>query len=244
MLLCFSWNINMCVTERQNTTNRNLNIACRFLKETPLCWIWCYLCTIFTGRHGEQLVILVFFPAALCSAFQVLGGVLHILHNNSCHVEMCVVSWPTFTSAICYCHKQVWHTGIKITCRLLQPGLLMSVSACEAFQQQHELRDDSWRMHRLHQEPRNSEKSAAKWEGRQLEEQTHIQRWWERIKAKWMKKIQKWCVCWIHLLLFLWDFLKIRNIKNITRLIPFSTYWNLLNTYISVCLRTVCPLMI
>ncbi|KAG8002741.1 Glycine N-acyltransferase [Nibea albiflora] len=58
------------------------------------------------GRDGEQLVILVFFPAALCSAFQVLGGVLHILHNNSCHLEMCVDSWPTFTTAICYRQKQ------------------------------------------------------------------------------------------------------------------------------------------
>ncbi|KAE8293357.1 hypothetical protein D5F01_LYC08468 [Larimichthys crocea] len=36
----------------------------------------------------------------------VLGGVLHILHNNSCHLEMCVDSWPTFTTAICYRQKQ------------------------------------------------------------------------------------------------------------------------------------------
>ncbi|XP_071332076.1 glycine N-acyltransferase-like protein 2 isoform X2 [Trachinotus anak] len=36
----------------------------------------------------------------------VLGGVLHILHNNLCHLEMCVDSWPTFTTAICYRQKK------------------------------------------------------------------------------------------------------------------------------------------
>ncbi|GLD45948.1 glycine N-acyltransferase-like protein 2 [Lates japonicus] len=37
---------------------------------------------------------------------RVLGGVLHILHNNPCHLELCVDSWPTFTTAICYRQKQ------------------------------------------------------------------------------------------------------------------------------------------
>ncbi|KAI3356831.1 hypothetical protein L3Q82_003482 [Scortum barcoo] len=37
---------------------------------------------------------------------RVLGGVLLILHNNSCRLEMCVDSWPIFTTAICYSQKQ------------------------------------------------------------------------------------------------------------------------------------------
>lgn len=65
------------------------------------------LCGIFICRDGRQLVILVFYPAALFSALQALGGVLHILHNNSCHLEMFFDSWPTFTTAICYRQKQV-----------------------------------------------------------------------------------------------------------------------------------------
>ncbi|KAL6119789.1 uncharacterized protein ACO6RY_04295 [Pungitius sinensis] len=43
---------------------------------------------------------------ALCGACQVLRAVLHILHNNLCHLEVCVDSWPTFTTAICYRQKQ------------------------------------------------------------------------------------------------------------------------------------------
>ncbi|KAK1898571.1 putative glycine N-acyltransferase-like protein 1B [Dissostichus eleginoides] len=45
----------------------------------------------------------------LPQSITVLGGVLHILHNNPCHPEMCVDSWPTFTIAICYRQKQVAH---------------------------------------------------------------------------------------------------------------------------------------
>uniref|UniRef100_A0A667WI68 Glycine N-acyltransferase-like protein n=1 Tax=Myripristis murdjan TaxID=586833 RepID=A0A667WI68_9TELE len=51
------------------------------------------------------------FPAALSSVLQVLGGVLHILHNNCCHLEMCVDSWPTFS-----------HTETKMTYGLFQIG--------------------------------------------------------------------------------------------------------------------------
>ncbi|XP_060913217.1 glycine N-acyltransferase-like protein Keg1 [Labrus mixtus] len=72
----------------------------------------------------------------LPQSINVLGGVLHILNNNSCHLEMCVDSWPTFTAAICYRQKQVEHTGTKITYRLLRRGQLICVSACEAFQPQ------------------------------------------------------------------------------------------------------------
>lgn len=38
----------------------------------------------------------------LPQSISVLGGLLHILQNNACHLKMCVDSWPTFTTAICY----------------------------------------------------------------------------------------------------------------------------------------------
>uniref|UniRef100_A0A8C9X8A8 Glycine N-acyltransferase-like protein n=1 Tax=Sander lucioperca TaxID=283035 RepID=A0A8C9X8A8_SANLU len=63
---------------------------------------------------SSSLLFWSFFPAALCSAFQVLGGALHILHNNLCHLEMCVDSWPTFTTAICY--RQKHSEGIPDIC--------------------------------------------------------------------------------------------------------------------------------
>ncbi|KAF3860330.1 hypothetical protein F7725_000585 [Dissostichus mawsoni] len=53
-----------------------------------------------------------------------MGGVLHILHNNPCHPEMCVDSWPTFTTAIVTV-KNRWLIGTKKTYGLLQSGLLM-----------------------------------------------------------------------------------------------------------------------
>lgn len=78
--------------------------------EYSLC---CYLCAVFICRDGERLVILVFFlyflpPFVL---FKVVGGVLLILHNKSCRLEMCVDSWPTFAAAICYRQEQEWHTA-------------------------------------------------------------------------------------------------------------------------------------
>uniref|UniRef100_A0A671TKR8 Glycine N-acyltransferase-like protein n=1 Tax=Sparus aurata TaxID=8175 RepID=A0A671TKR8_SPAAU len=48
----------------------------------------------------------------------VLGGVLHIPHNNSCQLEMCVDSWPTFTTAICCRQKQVY---LSLTVSLSNP---------------------------------------------------------------------------------------------------------------------------
>uniref|UniRef100_A0A667WWK9 Glycine N-acyltransferase-like protein n=1 Tax=Myripristis murdjan TaxID=586833 RepID=A0A667WWK9_9TELE len=62
---------------------------------------------IFSCKNGKQLVILV---------SSVLGGVLHILHNNCCHLEMCVDSWPTFSAAICYSQKQVYTEVISDIC--------------------------------------------------------------------------------------------------------------------------------
>uniref|UniRef100_A0A672YWT9 Glycine N-acyltransferase-like protein n=1 Tax=Sphaeramia orbicularis TaxID=375764 RepID=A0A672YWT9_9TELE len=47
---------------------------------------------------------------------KVLGGVLHILHNNPCHLEVCVDSWPTFSTAICYRQKQVYSMVIPDIC--------------------------------------------------------------------------------------------------------------------------------
>lgn len=75
---------------------------------SPLNLVSIVVCVPFSSAETcKPLVILVIFPAALCSVFQVLGGVLHILHNNSYHLEMCVDSWPTFSTAICYRQKQV-----------------------------------------------------------------------------------------------------------------------------------------
>uniref|UniRef100_A0A667WWK5 Glycine N-acyltransferase-like protein n=1 Tax=Myripristis murdjan TaxID=586833 RepID=A0A667WWK5_9TELE len=65
-------------------------------------------CSIVLQKWQAACYFSVFcFPAALSSVLQVLGGVLHILHNNCCHLEMCVDSWPTFSAAICYSQKQV-----------------------------------------------------------------------------------------------------------------------------------------
>ncbi|KAM9855215.1 glycine N-acyltransferase-like [Aulostomus maculatus] len=42
----------------------------------------------------------------LPQAISVFGGLLHILHKNSCHLEICVDSWPKFTTVICFRQEQ------------------------------------------------------------------------------------------------------------------------------------------
>ncbi|XP_066546981.1 glycine N-acyltransferase-like protein 3 [Amia ocellicauda] len=36
----------------------------------------------------------------------VYGGLVHIMNNNRCHLEMCVDSWPNFSTVICRRQKQ------------------------------------------------------------------------------------------------------------------------------------------
>ncbi|XP_054626826.1 glycine N-acyltransferase-like protein 1 [Dunckerocampus dactyliophorus] len=43
----------------------------------------------------------------LPQSINVLGGLFHILDDNMFQLEMCVDSWPTFSTAICYGQKQV-----------------------------------------------------------------------------------------------------------------------------------------
>ncbi|XP_077375724.1 glycine N-acyltransferase-like protein [Festucalex cinctus] len=40
-------------------------------------------------------------------SINVLGGLLHILQNNTFQLKMCVDSWPTFSTAICYRQNQI-----------------------------------------------------------------------------------------------------------------------------------------
>ncbi|XP_057707122.1 glycine N-acyltransferase-like protein 3 isoform X2 [Corythoichthys intestinalis] len=42
----------------------------------------------------------------LPQSINVLGGLLHILQNNVFQMKMCVDSWPTFSTAICYHQNQ------------------------------------------------------------------------------------------------------------------------------------------
>ncbi|XP_077419623.1 glycine N-acyltransferase-like protein 3 [Vanacampus margaritifer] len=40
-------------------------------------------------------------------SINVLGGLLHMLQNNTFQLKMCVDSWPTFSTAICYRQNQI-----------------------------------------------------------------------------------------------------------------------------------------
>ncbi|XP_066546852.1 glycine N-phenylacetyltransferase isoform X2 [Amia ocellicauda] len=42
----------------------------------------------------------------LPQSMSVYGGLLHIMNNNRCHLEMCVDSWPDFSTVICRRQKQ------------------------------------------------------------------------------------------------------------------------------------------
>ncbi|XP_066546830.1 glycine N-acyltransferase [Amia ocellicauda] len=44
----------------------------------------------------------------------VYGGLLHIMNNNRCHLEMCVDSWPDFSTVICRRQKRVLSSHHKM----------------------------------------------------------------------------------------------------------------------------------
>ncbi|XP_067095223.1 glycine N-acyltransferase-like [Osmerus mordax] len=65
----------------------------------------------------------------LTQSVTVLGGVLHILHNNPCHLELCVDSWPIFSTVICYRRKQAIINCLPDICTIftLSPDTLRTM---------------------------------------------------------------------------------------------------------------------
>lgn len=130
-ILFFLLNINICVIVRQKTT------LCLMKCATLLNIVFSVICVIFICRDVEQPVILVFFPC--CIVFCISGSWRSIAYPPQQSVSSGDVCW--LLAYIHYCHllpsKTVWHTGTKITYRLLQSGLLMyiclwSISAAAA----------------------------------------------------------------------------------------------------------------
>lgn len=85
------------------------------------------ICVIFICIAGELFLSPSLLHCVL--RFRFRSSVAHPPQQSVWSGEMCVDSRPTFTTAICYRQKQVWHRGTRITSRLLQSGPLMSVSA-------------------------------------------------------------------------------------------------------------------
>ncbi len=148
---------------RQKTAWRSIENVNGDSLKNPRCTeysLQCYLCAVFSCRDGEQLVIFGLFPCCivLCSKF-LEGG---CVSSTTTRVIWRYVLTPGLHPLLPFVTVKRTYSaqGWGKLNRLLQSIMLMSVSACEAFQQ-WQLWGDFLTYAPASTRPSNTEKSAA-----------------------------------------------------------------------------------